>query len=126
MYNLIKQAKELIEKYRDTIYYPTPRLTSQKLNEKIQICCEKIGLTQEIELTRFIGAKRISQTLKKHELIGSHCGRKTFITNSLILGIPGRVVRSISNHKDEKNFRKYVNISEVHKQKALSAWDNLI
>ncbi|UFH33467.1 site-specific integrase [Chryseobacterium sp. C-71] len=122
---LIKQAKELIEKYRDTIYYPIPRLTSQKLNEKIQICCEKIGLTQEIELTRFIGAKRISQTFKKHELIGSHCGRKTFITNSLILGIPERVVRSISNHKDEKNFRKYVNISEIHKQKALSAWDSL-
>jgi hypothetical protein len=58
-------------------------------------------------------------------LISSHCGRKTFITNSLILGIPERVVRSISNHKDEKNFRKYVNISEVHKQKALSAWDSL-
>ena len=62
---LIRQAKELIDKYRDTMYFPIPRITSQKLNEKIQECCEEIGLTQEMILTRYIGAREISQSFRK-------------------------------------------------------------
>lgn len=122
---LTKQAKELINKYKDTIYFPIPRITSQKLNLKIQECCEDIGLTQEVVLTRYIGARAISQSFRKCDIITSHAGRKSFITNSLVLGVPERVVRSISNHKDEKSFRKYVNISEVHKQKELVRWDSV-
>lgn len=122
---LVKQARELIKKYQDSIYFPIPRITSQKLNTRIQECCEDIGLTQEVILTRYIGAKEISQTFRKCDIITSHVGRKTFITNSLVLGIPERVVRSISNHKDEKSFRKYVNISESHKQKELDKWDSI-
>lgn len=122
---LIKQARELINKYKDTMYYPIPRVTSQKLNEKIQECCEEVGIIQKMVLTRYIGAREISQTFRKCDLITSHVGRKTFITNSLVLGIPERVVRSVSNHKDEKSFRKYVNISELHKQKELEKWDSV-
>lgn len=122
---LVKYAKELLAKYKDTIYFPIPRITSQKLNEKIQECCEDIGLTQEMELVRFIGAERISQTFRKCDLISSHCGRKTFITNSLFLNIPERVVRAITNHKDEKSFRRYVNISETHKQRELEVWNSI-
>lgn len=122
---LIKQARELINKYKETMYYPIPRITSQKLNEKIQECCEEVGITQEMVLTRYIGAREISQKFRKCDLITSHVGRKSFITNSLVLGIPERVVRSISNHKDEKSFRKYVNISELHKQKELERWDSV-
>ena len=122
---LTKQARELINKYKDTMYFPIPRVTSQKLNLRIQECCEAIGLTQEVVLTRYIGAREISQSFRKCDIITSHVGRKTFITNSLFLGIPERVVRSISNHKDEKSFRKYVNISEIHKQKELGRWDSV-
>lgn len=122
---LIKQTRELINKYRDTMYFPIPRITSQKLNLKIQECCEDIGLTNEVVLTRYIGAREISQSFRKCDIITSHVGRKSFITNSLELGIPERVVRSISNHKDEKSFRKYVNISEIHKQKELGRWDSV-
>lgn len=120
---LIKQARELINKYKNTMYYPIPRISSQKLNEKIQECCEEVGITQEVILTRYIGAREITQKFRKYELITSHAGRKSFITNSLVLNIPERVVRSITNHKDEKSFRKYVNISEIHKQKELGKWD---
>lgn len=122
---LIKQARELINKYKDTMYFPIPRITSQKLNLKIQECCEDIGLTQEVVLTRYIGARAISQSFRKCDIITSHAGRKSFITNSLVLGIPERVVRSISNSKDEKSFRKYVNISKIHKQKELGKWNSV-
>ena len=46
---LTELAKRLIAKYEDTIYYPIPRISSQKLNEAIQKCCEEIGLTEEVQ-----------------------------------------------------------------------------
>ena len=75
---LVQQAKDILEKYKGTIFEPIPRITSQKLNEKIQECCEDIGLTEEVILTRYIGAKRIDQRFRKCDIITSHCGRKTF------------------------------------------------
>ena len=118
-------ALKLIDKYKGTIYYPIPRISSQKLNKSIQICCEEIGLTEEIQLTRYIGGKRIDQTFRKCDLITSHTGRKSFITNSIILDINERIIKSQTNSKDEKSFRRYVHVAEAHKQKELSKWDEV-
>jgi len=116
-------AKQLIEKYEDTIYYPIPRLSSQKLNEAIQKCCEEIGLTEEVQLTRYCGSKRFDQTFRKCDIITSHTGRKTFITNSLFLNIPERIVKAQTNSKDEKSFRRYLKISEQHHKRELDKWN---
>lgn len=120
---LVQQAKDILKKYKGTIFEPIPRITSQKLNEKIQECCEDIGLTEEVILTRYIGAKRIDQRFRKCDIITSHCGRKTFCCLSLELGISERIVRSISNHKEERNFRRYVKVSQKHQQKELAKWE---
>lgn len=120
---LTTKAKEILEKYKGTIFEPLPRISSQKLNERIQECCEEIGLTEEIILTRYIGAKRIDQKFRKCDIITSHCGRKTFCCLSLELGVSERIVRDASNHKEERNFRKYVKISERLQQKELAKWD---
>lgn len=122
---LTKYAKELIKKYINTVYYPIPRISSSKLNEKIKECCEEVGITQKVILTRYIGSQKLSQTFNKYDLVTSHVGRKTFITNSLVLGANERVVKSVSNHKDDKSFRKYVHTSKKHKQKQLEVWNTI-
>ena len=50
-----------------------------------------------------------------YEIMTAHVARKTFITNSLILGVPERVVREISDHKDEKSFRRYIKLADSYK-----------
>lgn len=122
---LTELAKSIIKKYEGTIYYPIPRITSQKLNKAIQICCEEIGLTEELTLTRYIGGRRIQQNFRKCDVISSHTGRKSFITNSLFLEISERIVRAQTNSKDEKSFRKYVHVSEAHLQKGLDKWNKI-
>lgn len=120
---LVQQAKDILEKYKGTIFEPLPRISSQKLNVKIQECCEEIEMTEEVVLTRYIGGKRIDQKFRKCDIITSHCGRKTFCCLSLELGISERIIRGISNHKEERSFRRYVKISERHQQKELAKWD---
>lgn len=114
-----------MEKYEDTIYYPIPRISSQKLNDAIKKCCEEIGLTEEVQLTRYCGSKRFDEKFRKCDLITSHTGRKTFITNSLFLNIPERIVKAQTNSKDEKSFRRYVKISEQHHKSELDRWNIL-
>jgi hypothetical protein len=39
-------------------------------------------------ITYYKGNKRIEEIIPKHDLLTTHCGRRTFICNALILGIP--------------------------------------
>ncbi|MGV0977774.1 hypothetical protein [Empedobacter falsenii] len=118
-------AKAILEKYKNTIYNPIPKIYSQKLNKKIQDCCEELEWFDEVKLVRFIGTERVYKKFQKYQLITSHVARKTFITNGLILGMNERVLRNITNSKDEKSFRRYVKIEEVQKQKEMDIWNTV-
>ena len=52
------------------------------------------------------------------EIITSHVARKTFITNSLILGMSESEVKKISGHKDDRSFRRYVELGNSYLSKA--------
>lgn len=123
---LIKQAKEILNKYSGTILSPLPMISSQKLNEYIKEACEIAEIDTPITITRYSGSKRIEKTLPKYKLITLHTGRKTFVTNSLLLGMSPYQVKEITGHKSDSAFRKYVNISKEEKiNKLNSAWKNL-
>lgn len=113
-------SKAILNKYKGTIYEPLPKISSQKLNKNIQECCEIINLNSDVTLTRHIGSKRVTKTFKKHELITSHVARKTFVTNSLIFGMNERILREMTHHKDEKSFKRYVDISNFQKNKEMA------
>lgn len=117
------KAKEILSKYRDTKYAPIPKITSQKLNKNVQRCCEIIGLTEEVVLTRFVGSKRLDQTFRKCDIITSHVGRKTYITNGYALGIDERVLRLNTGSKDEKSFKRYLNIPSEYQENELTKWN---
>ena len=79
-----------------------------------------------ITKTRYVGQKRIEITVPKYELITSHTARKTFVTNSLILGMKEMVVRNITGHKKEESFRRYVKIAEDFKRQEMdNTWDKV-
>ncbi|MEP1034766.1 phage integrase SAM-like domain-containing protein [Ekhidna sp.] len=123
---LNKQAKAILDKYRDTIHYPLPKISNQKFNSYIKECCEKVGIDTPISIVRFSGGKRVETTHPKYELITSHTARKTFVTNSLILGMKEMIVRNITGHKKEESFKKYVKVAEDVKRKEMeSTWDSI-
>ncbi|TDT46916.1 site-specific recombinase XerD [Maribacter spongiicola] len=117
-------AKAILAKYKDTLYEPLPVISSQGFNKKIKKVCEKVKINTPTTTTRFVGSRKVEHTLPKWKLITSHTARKTFVTNSLILGMKIPVLKSITGHKKEQSFRRYVNISESLKRSEMdSTWD---
>ena len=123
---LIKQAKAILRKYEDTANYPLPMISSQKLNEYIKDACEEAKINTLVTTTRYSGNKKIEETKFKYELLSLHTARKTFVTNSLVLGLSPFQVKEITGHKSDSSFRKYVHVSNEEKINQLnSAWDKL-
>ncbi|WP_271405460.1 site-specific integrase [Tenacibaculum soleae] len=123
---LNKFSREILERYKDTIHEPLPVISDQKFNKYIKECCEIVEINSLVTKTRYIGQKRVEITVPKHKLITSHTARKTFVTNSLILGMKEMVVRNITGHKKEESFRRYVKIAEDFKRQEMgNTWDKV-
>lgn len=105
-------AKEILDKYKDTVYEPLPIISDVRFNLHLKECCRFAKINEPTSITRFIGKKRLDKTLPKWKLITSHTARKTFVTNSLVLGMKEMVVRNITGHRKEESFRRYVKIAE--------------
>lgn len=119
-------AKAILDKYKGTLYEPLPSISGQKFNKYIKECCQIVGIDTPTNITRYMGQKRIDKVLPKYELITSHTARKTFVTNSLVLGMKEMVVRNITGHKDEASFKRYVEIADdFKKQEMNNTWDKI-
>lgn len=122
---LNKFAKEILKKYKDDFQSPLPVISSQKLNKYIKEACEIVEINEPVIITRFSGNKRIETTEPKYKLITIHTARKTFITNSLVIGMNQTVVKKISNHKSDTAFRKYYKVADDIKKREMNKWDEL-
>ena len=119
-------ANSILQKYKNTIHFPLPNISDVKLNKYIKECCELANINSMVSTTRYVGKKRIEKKQPKFELVSTHTARKTFVTNSLVLGMPAHVIKEITGHKSEASFVKYLNISENHKQRELFlAWNEI-
>jgi integrase len=115
-------ALEILKKYVE-LASPLPKISEQKFNKYIKEACEKAGIDTPTVITKVVGKDVIQQTIPKHKLITSHTARKTFTTNSLILGMNESTVKRITGHKKDENFKKYVRLAESYlKDQINEAW----
>lgn len=123
---ILPQAQTIIDKYNDGSIYPLPQLSNPKLNEYIKECCELAGINTPTIKHRYRGNKIIETVHPKYELITVHTARKTFITIGFIKGLSVKIIKSITGHKKEATFDKYLKIAdELKKEEMLKAWENL-
>ncbi len=114
-------SKEILERYKQ---YPwkeaLPVISNQKMNEYLKEVGKIAEIDQPTTIVKIKGSERVVKTSPKYELLSSHVGRKTFITNALQKGILAEVVMGISGHSDHKSFKHYYSITEEHKQTEMS------
>lgn len=76
-------------------------------NKYLKYLMQSVGLTEyikrETKVTGFIKTERI----QKYKLIGSHTGRRTFVTINLLRGIPIHEIMRASGHTSYSSFQKY-------------------
>lgn len=124
---LNKYALSILERYADADFngFALPHITNQRMNMYIKDLCELCEINRPITHTYYRGAERIEETMPKYELIGTHTGRRTFICNALMLGIPAEIVMKWTGHADYKSMKPYIDVTNDAKAKAMKRFNDL-
>ena len=113
----------VLEKYN---YQMPEAISNQKFNEYIKEACKTAGIDTLETFTRTVGGKLVSETKPKYELVSSHTGRRSFCTNMYLRGLDTLMIRSISGHKTEKSFLKYIKVSQQqHAEMMAQKWSEI-
>ena len=114
---------EIFEKYN----YDLPAaITNQRFNEYIKEAARIAEINAVETTTKTVGGKLITEKFEKWEQISSHTGRRSFCTNQYKRGLPTLMIMSISGHKTEKSFLKYIKVKqEEHAEMMKREWDKI-
>ena len=125
---LNKYSRSILDKYKDSTFSlgrVLPVISNQKMNDYLKEMAKICGIDTPITTTCYKGSKRIETTIPKYELISTHAGRRTFISNAIMLGIPPEIVMKWSGHSDYKAMKPYIEIANEAKKQAMSIFDKL-
>lgn len=125
---LNKYSRSILDKYKDSTFSlgrVLPVISNQKMNDYLKEMAEICGIDTPITTTSYKGSKRIETIIPKYELISTHAGRRTFISNAIMLGIPPEIVMKWSGHSDYKAMKPYIEIANEAKKQAMSIFDKL-
>ena len=122
---LSKYAKAVLDRYADEDLggKALPVISNQKANKYLKELCRLCGIDRPVTVVDYRGNQRIEDVKPKWELIGTHTGRRTFISNALILGVPVSTVMAITGHSDYQAMKPYIAVAEHSKQAAMAAFD---
>ena len=119
-------AVAILEKHKDRPILALPKYSRQRVNDFIKEACKIAGIDTPVVITESRGGKITEKVLPKYELVGTRIGRKTFVTNSLILGMNVKAIKGVTGHKKDATFEKYLNVVDEYKKEEMNkAWDKV-
>jgi len=111
---------EILEKYNYTL---PEEISNQKFNDYIKEVALRAGIKGRETTTRTVGGRLVTKSFEKWEQVSSHTGRRSFCTNMYKRGLPMLMIMSISGHKTEKSFLKYIKVKQSeHAEMMAAAW----
>ena len=124
--DLNEYSKEILKKhkkYKSEDNSALPVISNQKMNDYLKDLAKLLKFDREISNTYYIGNKRIDEVLLLHDVISTHAGRRTFISNALIMGIPPQTVMQWTGHSDYSAMKPYIAIADRDKAKAMEMFN---
>lgn len=119
-------SKELLARYAGESFprnLALPVISNQKMNDYLKELAELCGINKPMTVTYYKGNQRIDEVYPKYALIGTHCGRRTFICNALMMGIAPQIVMKWTGHSDYKAMKPYIDIADQAKKDAMQAFN---
>lgn len=104
---LLPIALEILEKY----HFQVPKVRENTMLKCIKEAGKKAGITERCIVMEDRGATVTNTSVCKYELIGTHTGRRSFISNMLLRGYDSHIIMKVTGHKTESAFKKYAKIS---------------
>ncbi|RCW93638.1 site-specific integrase [Winogradskyella arenosi] len=90
---------------------PPKSLNSPDINKYIKKAGRKAGIEAPVTIKKIVHGNRITDTVKKHDLIVTHTARRSFCTNAYLSKMPVIDIMAISGHSTEREFYKYIKVS---------------
>ena len=112
---LNKYSEEILGRYVDEAYPDDkvfPVLSNQKMNVRLKQLCRLAGITRLVRVSEYQNGRRVDLLLPKWQLMTTHVGRRTFISNALMMGIPPNVVMRWTGHADYNSMKPYIAIAD--------------
>jgi integrase len=100
--------------------------TIQKYNIRLKEIAKKAGLTEKVTTLITLPNKKEYSSFELWQLITSHVGRATFITNCLVAGISPFVVMKYTGHKKLTTLQYYINIADKIAKREFDRFENYI
>lgn len=124
--NLNDYSRAILDKYKAETYpydKALPVISNQKMNDYLKEMAEICGLNAPVTQIHFRGNERIENVTPKYKLISTHTGRRTFISNALMKGIPAEVVMKFTGHSDYDAMKPYIDIAKKAKAEAMEKFN---
>ena len=119
-------AKAILKKHSGTKNKCLPVLSNQKMNDHLKELGKLAEINRMVSQVRFQGAKRIQKSFPFYKIMTTHIARKTFITNSIFLGMSSEAIMEISGQKTRKAYKRYFTIVDQFKQTEMDkAWGSV-
>lgn len=100
-----------------------PALSEANYNLAIKRIAKKAGLTDKVETRITKGGRLIIKTNEKWELVTSHTARRSGATNLYLSGVPIRICRFLTGHRDDATFLKYIKVTKEEAADILAGSD---
>ncbi len=126
--NLNDFAKEILKKYSEVNILGNlalPVISMSKTNEYLKDIGEIMEFNAPVKEIYFIGNKMYEEVYLKKEVISTHAARRTFVINSLRLGIPSEVIIKWTGHKDFESLKPYVKIVDELKENEMAKFNSI-
>ena len=127
---LNKYSRLILDKYRvEGVSSPDrlvlPAVSNQKANEYLKEAAMLAQIDEPLTLMSYKGSKRIETGVLKWEAMTTHCARRTFVVNSLRLGIPAEVIMKWTGHSDFTAMKPYIAIVDELKRENMARYDEI-
>lgn len=119
-------SRAILAKYADDHFegnLALPVISNQRMNDALKELGEVCGIDKPITVTYYKGNERIDEVYPKYALLGTHCGRRTFICNALMLGVSPQIVMKWTGHSDYKAMKPYIDIADKAKEDAMKVFN---
>lgn len=88
-----------------------PGMAEAMFNTYIKDVCRKAGFDSMVESRTTRGGKIVIESKPKWKMVSAHTARRTGATLLYKSGVPIRICRYLTGHRDDRTFMKYIKIS---------------
>lgn len=102
------EVMAILAKYGNTM----PKSYEQKVNKYIKEIAREAKITEAVEISFIEKGIKKKKTIEKCDLVKTHTARRSGATNMYLAGVPTLAIMKVTGHKTEKEFMKYIKITE--------------